>query len=1858
MTDHLLVDTAESGLRRTTRAAHAIDTVLALIWSVRTGQLRDTYPDLYLDAPTFDQDWRWIGSYATWRSAILVHLYPENLLRPTLRRYQSPALRQALDDLRDARQLAPGQTRRIAARYAEYFADVCRLDQQLILCARVSTAWTPVLLVPGDGGRRNSELYVTTSTSSRRVYWALRDLSPAAANTGYELSFWHRLDQFQAGEVTSLIGLVTYQPPGDPDRKRWLFLFAQRQETERLSLVFLRYDLDTATWDAEPTALEPPPSATEFTAWLYPTEPWQQPKVGFEYTVLRDGQRETVRRARSLNAKGTNWDRSDYAALGAYGSWQPVGGGSADYAAAGITARALLSGDIDGDGRDELVVVPTVDAAPIVLRYDGTGWTTLPRPSTPIPANAMVAIGRFSGTDPSDRRDEIAWLQPSGGRATLLRYTGTWSTIGDAGGWQPPLGVRAVVAGDFDGDGRAELAAASFYGFSGTGLTGTSAFWILGATPSGLTPKASLAGVDSGEPDHRNSVDVSLGAAFRCSPTSAVPGFVLAGDFDGDGCDEIAAAIAPVTTDVSQGNDLWVMDVRRGSGRWAPLGTPAVNPDYPLYTVLDLSGGDLFLLGAVAGDFDGDNRDEIAVIPYVGIPNTGTSLIILDFQPGPVLADPAIRGGWRTRPNLDLSWDVRTAAEVIAGDFDGDGADEVAVIGAGRIWLRKYDLAADAWIEFPNGLVGPGDPAGYAFGCVGNLTGQSGSPLTPRRGARVQGAPDQVVLQPGHVEFLVPAIGGSAATLQRSVRGVAETPNVLTRGFAGAYPHAAGCTPPAVVAPNFSDGLGWVLDDTIPPQRRAIRSRLALLTNQGAPQTVLRYLEEAFYDLPVAIALALQASHDYDHALDWYRVVYDYSATPPSRKSYYGLVIDEHGTAEGAPPDPATYARDLLAWVRDPLDPHAVATIRPHTYTRGTLQLLIRCLLDYADAEFTRDTPESVERARVLYETAHDLLDEPVLRQRLGGCEDVIVRIPAELAQPALASVVDRLEVALGRIGDRAEASAAAGEIAAVLDGAEADGNSVDGDKAHGDGAATMGRVLAAERIVARALSATQQPDTVGMALEAAASNRSARSHEFTSLLGAANAAVLTELTTSSFEPLALSAPHAPSIAGPSFCVSPNPMLTALRLHTELNLFKLRTGRNIAGMRRTLDVYAAPTDQSSGLPMIGADGELVLPALRSPAPTPYRYTALIEQARQLAAHARDSEAMMLAALEKRDAEALSLLRARQEVSVARAGLQVQELRVRQAEDRVALAQLQQDRATFEEGYYAELVSAGPLQYEQEALSLLGQAAGLQLAASVASFVAAGVSAAGLYWAATPGERIQALTGAASNAAAGLSALAGNASTWSQWNSLQAGYARTQQTWQFQQQLARFDRTIAGAQVTVETDGVRIAEQERRVSEIQADNAEQLLEFQQVKFTNVDLYDWIAEVLERTYRWYLQQATSMAQLAAAQLAFERQEGQPPSIQADYWEPPLQGFTAAAAEGSGPDRRGVTGAERLMQDIAELDQYAFVTNRRKQQLSRTISLAQVDPLGLARLRSDGVVTFTTPMRLFDEDFPGHYLRLIRRVGVSVLALVPPSEGIRATLSTTGNSRVVVGPDVFQTFVLRRGPESVSLTGAIGANGIFTFEPPDGLRDPFEGLGVDTTWELRMPRPANPFDFSSIADVLLTLDYTAIDSADLRVRVIRELDRTREGERGFSLRQDFPDTWWDLTNPEAVDTPLNVTFTTALTDFPNNVEEVEMAHLAVSLVTESDPPAPLSTVSLRFIEDGATARLGGTATPVDRVVSTRRSNGGPWLPITGKTPSGRWQLQLPDAEDVRDWIADDQLTDVLLVVSYRGRTPAWPA
>jgi hypothetical protein len=166
----------------------------------------------------------------------------------------------------------------------------------------------------------------------------------------------------------------------------------------------------------------------------------------------------------------------------------------------------------------------------------------------------------------------------------------------------------------------------------------------------------------------------------------------------------------------------------------------------------------------------------------------------------------------------------------------------------------------------------------------------------------------------------------------------------------------------------------------------------------------------------------------------------------------------------------------------------------------------------------------------------------------------------------------------------------------------------------------------------------------------------------------------------------------------------------------------------------------------------------------------------------------------------------------------------------------------------------------------------------------------------------------------------------------------------------------------------------------------------------------------------------------------------------------------------------------------------------------QSPKILSLASLAPAEFQRFRETGVMVFSTPMEMFDRDFPGHFLRLVSRVSTSIIALLPALDGIHATLSNSGVSRVVLGPDVFQVVPIRKDPESVALTSPINATGVVDMDiTQSDMLYPFEGCGVGGTWELRMPKAANQFDYRSIANVLVSIEFTALDVLSQQVGYI---------------------------------------------------------------------------------------------------------------------------------------------------------------
>jgi hypothetical protein len=462
--------------------------------------------------------------------------------------------------------------------------------------------------------------------------------------------------------------------------------------------------------------------------------------------------------------------------------------------------------------------------------------------------------------------------------------------------------------------------------------------------------------------------------------------------------------------------------------------------------------------------------------------------------------------------------------------------------------------------------------------------------------------------------------------------------------------------------------------------------------------------------------------------------------------------------------------------------------------------------------------------------------------------------------------------------------------------------------------------------------------------------------------------------------------------------------------------------------------------------------------------------------------------------------------------------------------------------------------------------------------------------------------------------------------------------------------------IGDQQVKIAEDGVQIVEQERNISQMQVDHAEEIVEFLHNKETNVELYDWMTGILEGIYSYFLQQATAMAKLAQNQLAFERQELPPAYIQADYWEAPSEDSLGGVSEET-VDRHGLTGSARLLADIYKLDHYRLETDKRKLQLTKSFSLAVLAPCEFQRFKETGLLVFATPMELFNRDFPGHYLRMIKRVRTSVVALIPAIQGIKATLTNIGASRLVVNNSgLFQTLTAHRPPESVALTSPMNATGLFELQMQPEMLLPFEGLGVDTIWEFRMPKAANFFDYRTIADVILTLEYTALDSPDYRPQVIQGLRGKAEGERPFSFRHQFSDQWYDLHNPERSATPMLVRFRTRREDFPPNLERLIIQHVALYVARAQGKSFEIKA-ALNFRTEGQNAAIGGEAESIDGLISTRRGNAGSWTFMIGQPVVGEWELSLPNNVEVKNRFKNEEIEDILFVVTYAGRTPEWP-
>jgi len=907
------IDFSAGACQMTTRVAQAIETLQGLLFGARNGLLED--PAFTLEADRFDDEWRWMCSYANWHAAMKVFLYPENVLQPTLRPRKSPAFETLVDTLGKVRgQVTPEAAEREASTFERYFADICSLKRAAICRTRT----------PLEGNDGNVDVLAIGEGRSGTFYFSAWKHLPGYALSGSpQPTPWQTINGFE--NVQEVVSLFPYQPaPGEVR----IGAYGRGLSGETAKAFFSSFDGKAFQAGPELNELPGLVRSVEYFESVIPVSP-------------------------ALAATGTApWTLHDGDQIAVF-----------DVDGDGNPEVVIFASNPDTNGRNRLGLLRWMDGGMYLdwVKENNNalnGWQIL-TPDRPLVFSRGVVI-----VNPSlPGGPQIAFLLWRNGSLELT--TPTRTVTGQMGSWTVNLGTAQdptnFVAANLDGSGKKLvifehqqvpppnsqqiITMATVLDWNGNyTFTFNARFEVtLGGLkvkierPVAVVSRFGPFGSVAADREDIVVLATAVDAHWEIDPTGTFAPtyrnryllYLLRWDA-GIGTfihSQARLQLEHILSDAS-GQKEWWMDAddrfvavyERPNALTQSLiiVSPArsaaailrYKPDGAMEVVWHKEGGvtksdsaeqvwnfnsnDLMLLARVLDDSTPELlvvRPDSRLLGVIGIKND-PSLTLKWVVPGRTIQSPGAGGaqGWLISPNT----------RYFVADFDGDGLDEVVALVVGEQPPRLGVLRA---------VPGP-------------LSQVSGS-LPSRYGP----------------------VGVTALTVDSS------------------YPRA-------VLAHRRQEiGAAYKANSYVDNQGNTIYR----------PEQVL-YLDEAYYFVPLELATRLRESGRYTAALNWLRTIFDYVQLPADARIAYKLVLDE---------GELNLTRQTN-WLQDTLNPHTIAEIRKNSYIRYTILTIVHCLLDYADAEFSRATAESVPHARELYLEALDLLRTPAINQHTSICSDLI----------------------------------------------------------------------------------------------------------------------------------------------------------------------------------------------------------------------------------------------------------------------------------------------------------------------------------------------------------------------------------------------------------------------------------------------------------------------------------------------------------------------------------------------------------------------------------------------------------------------------------------------------------------------------------------------------------------------------------------------------------------------------------------------------------------------------------------------------------------------------------------------------
>ncbi len=750
-------------------------------------------------------------------------------------------------------------------------------------------------------------------------------------------------------------------------------------------------------------------------------------------------------------------------------------------------------------------------------------------------------------------------------------------------------------------------------------------------------------------------------------------------------------------------------------------------------------------------------------------------------------------------------------------------------------------------------------------------------------------------------------------------------------------------------------------------------------------------------------------------------------------------------------------------------------------------------------------------------------------------------------------------------------------------------------------------------------------------------------------------------------------APKLPHLAVFYFAIPPNDKLLGYWDQVADRLFKIRNGMNIEGVVRQLPLYEPPIDPALLVraAAAGVDLSTALNDINAPMPA-YRFTHMVQKATELCNDVRTFGSALLQAMERNDAEELGVLRSGREIALMERSMDVRKLRVDEAKESRDAIVRQKEMVQARLDHYESLEYMN--QHEKTAQNLSwaalvfqAVALGLDTAAAVVHVVpdfevgASGFGGSPVATAKTGGKSAGDALAEWAEVARGMSGLLSSEASLS---ATMGTYRRRSEDWALQKELAKrellqLERLIAAADIRI-----AIAEAELEQAEQQIDDLRSVDEFLRTKYTNAELYGWMVAQTATSYFQAYQLAYDMARRADRCFAFEtgaaERSASETFIQFGYWD---------------SLRKGLLAGDKLLYDIRRMESAFYDRNLRELEITKNVSLAALDPMALLALRRNGECIVDVPETLFDADYPGHYMRRIKSVSLTIPAVAGPYASINCTLTNLGSAVRTSsnaagnypheadnnGPLPDARFRENAGAlQAIATSHAQNDNGMFELQFRDERYLPFEGLGAISKWHIALPRETNRFDFDSVTDVILHIRYTARDAGKaLRDKALAAAAAAvNAGIVMLSTRHDFPDQWHLFFHPAGNDQALPLPLERDHFPFDALGRRPKVTNIAAVLTLTSDAHynayAAGTALKISIVPDGGPA----SEVTLNVAPQTKLPAGAAEWP--GGRELGAWEIRAVETDNIDETTLNldvdahhrldpEKIDDLLLVVRY---------